>query len=154
VVGSVGEVMVKAALELLSAAMSIGVVPEFLIEICCVAPVPITTSPKSTDDGVVTTAFDAGVEKALAFDPQPVSPMQSRREQARNAIAPSLYSGEGVIDSGTGGQSNSLAGIRNEEVRFLLIRASPKRSRSGASASRCRKPAELGREEPIGAASV
>jgi hypothetical protein len=90
--------MVKAALELLSVAICIAAVPEFLIDICCVAPVPTSTSPKSTDDGVVTTAFEALGEKALAFDPQPVSPVPSTRDEASNAIAPSLYAGEGVID--------------------------------------------------------
>lgn len=125
-------------LELLSSLISIADVPGFFMEMVCVAPLPIFTSPKSTDDGVVTTAFEALGENVLESDPQPVSPVPSRREQASSAIAPSLYAEVRVIDSGTGGQVACLRSIRNEEVRFLFIMASPKRSRSGASASRCR----------------
>jgi hypothetical protein len=147
-------VRVNAVLELLRSVISTAEVPGFLMEMVCVAPVPIFTSPKSMDAGVVTTAFDALGENVLEFDPHPVRPVLSRIEQARNAIAPSLYSGERTINSETGGQSDSLRGIRNEEVRFSFIRASPKQSLSGASVSRCRKPAELAAEESIGAASV
>ena len=127
-VGRDAEVTVNAALELLSSLISSAEVPGFLMEIVCVAPLPIFTSPKSMDDGVVTTVFEAFGENALESDPQPVSPVPRKREQARNVIVPSLFPGARMIGSTEGGQIDSLREIRNEEVRFLFIRASPKRN--------------------------
>ena len=58
---------------------------------------PIFRSPKSTEFGVVTTAFDALGEKDLESDPQPVRPAASNAQQAKKAKAPDLRSKAGAI---------------------------------------------------------
>ena len=89
VVGSGVELTVNAALELLSSVICSDAVPEFLMEIFWDAPVPIFTSPKSTDDGVATTGseFELLDENARESEPQPVSPRLNRMEQAAAPIA-------------------------------------------------------------------
>ena len=80
----------KALLELVISVISIDEVPEFLMEIVCEEPVPIFTSPKSTEDGVVTTAFAPVDENARESDPQPARPTLNRMEQTRAAIPEAL----------------------------------------------------------------
>lgn len=82
----------NAALELLSSVICSAAVPEFLMESFWEAPVPIFTSPKSTDDGVATTgsAFELLDENARESDPHPVNPRLNRMEQATAPIAKAL----------------------------------------------------------------
>jgi len=115
-------VMVNELLELLRSVISSAEVPGFLTEMVCVAPVPIFTSPKSMETGVVTTVLLVLGENAFEFEPQPVNPVPIRMEQARIAIAPILYSGERVIDSEVALRADGSLHIKYEEVRVLLIR--------------------------------
>lgn len=123
VAGSDAPEIVNALLELLNSVIWIAVVPGFSMEISCEAPVPIFTSPKSTEVGVVTTALDALGVNALELEPQPVSPAPRSIEQARNAIAPNLCWRERAIDFECALLSDCSLDIKyEEEVRFLLIR--------------------------------
>ena len=98
VAGSDAPVTVNALFELLNSVISIAEVPGFSMETLWEAPVPIFTLPKSTELGVVTTAFEALGVNALEFDPQPVSPAPSSIVQARNTIAPILCRHERAAD--------------------------------------------------------
>lgn len=109
----------KAVLELLNSLISSAEVPGFLIEMVCVALPPIFTSPKSTEDGVVTTAFEAFGENALELDPQPVSPMPRKIEEAKIAIAPIFRLRERAIESEFA--LRCFLNIRSEE-QFRLLR--------------------------------
>ena len=86
--GSEGEDTLNALLELLSSVICTAAVPEFFMEICCVAPVPIWTSPKSTDVGVATrgAAFEAAKVRELEL--QPESATLSIRARAAIVIVP------------------------------------------------------------------
>lgn len=124
VVGRDGPVTVKAVVELLTSVISSAVDPGFSMEIFCVAPVPILTSPKSRDVGVVTTAFEALGVNVLESEPQPVRPAPTSMEQAMNAIGSNLRQRERALDLHFSAlRTGCSLDIRyEEEVRFLLIR--------------------------------
>lgn len=115
---------VNALLELLSSMISTAVVPEFLMEIFCEAPVPIFRSPKSMSDGVAITgsAFDDENEREL--EPQPANPRLSRAldASATKMLAilrcERLSNGEWLISRQTA--VFSLV-FKKEELRALLI---------------------------------
>jgi hypothetical protein len=138
VAGKEVELTVNAPLELLRSINCMGQVPEFVMEMFFEDAVPTFTSPKSTDDGVMTTE-GAVVEKALDSDPQPEIPrLRSTPQTSARAAAlrPCRLSIVWVVFGRTA--DTSLAS--NNEKRILFINRHPNQSQSGASISRCRKP--------------
>jgi hypothetical protein len=119
VAGSDAEATSNAALELLSSVICNADVPVFLIAMFCEAPVPIFTSPKSTDEGLATTAL--ADENEREFEPHPVSPAPSSREQAKTANAYTL-SGKIAPEERISSRTADLClAFKEEEVRVLFI---------------------------------
>jgi len=77
VAGRVPAVTVNVALEVFKSAICIADVPEFVITTLRYTGVPTFTSPKSTVDGLTTSADELVEENGLVSEPQPESPKLS-----------------------------------------------------------------------------
>jgi hypothetical protein len=120
VAGSDAESTLNAALELFSSVICNAEVPVFLIEIFCDAPVPTFTSPKSTKEGLATTA--SGDENGREFDPHPVRPAPTSREQPRTASAYAFSRKLAAFEERQSWRTADLCVVfKEEEMRVLFI---------------------------------
>ena len=94
------------------------------MEICCEAPVPTCRSPKSIDEGVVTTGSAFADENIREFALQPASAMVARQARAAIALAPELSVDEWTCER-TAAFSVNLKKVvlRNLIIRYHLHRA-------------------------------
>jgi hypothetical protein len=117
------ELTVNSPLELLSDVTCTLDFPEFAIEMSFAAPVPIVTSPNSTNDGVATTVlavFEVVDENARESDPQPdstrLSEIQPTVATIKLALRTSMRFRGSLLR-----QAAVFLASKDEELRISLI---------------------------------
>jgi len=118
VAGSETDERVKALLEVLRSVICTSVEPEFLMDTCCEAALPIVTSPKSTEAGVAITGSAFAEENVFEFELQPESAKVSRHARAVIAVGPERSVDDWICRRASDFSKDS----KKKLLRSLLIR--------------------------------